>query len=522
MFKRTLFAALAAMGTLAFAASAQAAYLTLGTANTSNATTTLTGNPASAELVVKNTNGASANAFGLYGLLTATSPTATTAAVRGQNSSTNASGYGMWGSQAGSGTGAYGFAPDGKGVWGNTTSGIGVRGSSLTGTGVLGQHLATTGTSPGISAISNSTDDLATALVATLTPTSGGQSSEAVRAVNNDSSGNGIGVYGKGSGVGVTGSSDAKSGVGVSGDGYEGVEGASLNGTGVGGGSYHGNGVLGSSSLANGVEGASGSSTASGVYGENEHGGYGVAGRANGSGVGVLGDNPGDGGEAGQFNGQVRITRSGASSGTAAALQTENYNSFGEVGWLRMGSVSNTSPVLMLIKWSSSSGDFLQCRNELSPGNFPQKCHIDSNGTFVSGSDFAESLRALGEKASYSPGDVLSMSTRKPGQVLKAHRPFDRALIGVYSTRPAVLGADKGGVTRVGKKDVPVAITGIVPVKATAANGPIHPGDLLTSSMVPGRAMRAGLDPPQGTVLGKSLGFLRRGRGTIKVLVMLR
>ncbi len=158
----------------------------------------------------------------------------------------------------------------------------------------------------------------------------------------------------------------------------------------------------------------------------------------------------------------------------------------------------------------------------ISPGNFPQKCHVDSNGTFVSGSDFAESLPARGGKARYSPGDVLSMSTTKAGSVLKSHTPFDRALIGVYSTRPAVLGADKGGTTRVGREEVPVAITGIVPVKATAANGRIRPGDLLTSSRIPGRAMRAGLNPPVGTVLGKSLGFLRRGSGTVKVLVMLR
>ena len=93
MLKHMLFIAAAAVGTLAFAASAQAAYLSLGTTNTSNAPTTLSGNPAAAELLVKNTNGASANAVGLYVLLTATAPTASAAAVRGLNSSTN--GYGL-------------------------------------------------------------------------------------------------------------------------------------------------------------------------------------------------------------------------------------------------------------------------------------------------------------------------------------------------------------------------------------------------------------------------------------------
>jgi hypothetical protein len=117
---------------------------------------------------------------------------------------------------------------------------------------------------------------------------------------------------------------------------------------------------------------------------------------------------------------------------------------------------------------------------------------------------------------------VLSISRTHAGQVLKSHKPFDPALIGVYSTRPAVIGADKGGITRVGKEEIPVAITGIVPVKATTVNGAIRPGDLLTSSSSAGRAMRAGPNPQVGTVLGKALGFLARGKGMIRMLVMPR
>ncbi len=56
-----------AVAALGSASSAQAVtYVRLGTSNTSNATTTLSGTTAGAELLVKNANGASANAFGLY------------------------------------------------------------------------------------------------------------------------------------------------------------------------------------------------------------------------------------------------------------------------------------------------------------------------------------------------------------------------------------------------------------------------------------------------------------------------
>ena len=221
--------------------------------------------------------------------------------------------------------------------------------------------------------------------------------------------------------------------------------------------------------------------------------------------------------------GGAKIVRGGTvfAAGANPALQAENNQTAGEGGWFRVGSASNPTPVVSLVKQSTGTGFFLKCFNQ-SGTTFTGKCHISAAGTFVAGSDFAESLPARGGKARYQPGDVLSISRTHAGQVLKSHEPFDPALIGVYSTRPAVLGADKGGITRVGKQEIPVAITGIVPVKATAQNGAIRPGDLLTSSSSAGRAMQAGANPRIGTVLGKSLGFLARGKGTIRMLVMPR
>jgi len=61
-----------------------------------------------------------------------------------------------------------------------------------------------------------------------------------------------------------------------------------------------------------------------------------------------------------------------------------------------------------------------------------------------------------------------------------------------------------------------------VPCKASAENGAIRPGDLLVTSSTPGHAMRAGDDPPQGTVVGKALEGLESGSGVIQVLVTLQ
>jgi hypothetical protein len=56
----------------------------------------------------------------------------------------------------------------------------------------------------------------------------------------------------------------------------------------------------------------------------------------------------------------------------------------------------------------------------------------------------------------------------------------------------------------------------------SAENGPVHRGDLLVTSSTPGHAMKAGPNPPQGTVLGKALGELTEGSGVILVLVTLQ
>ena len=93
-------------------------------------------------------------------------------------------------------------------------------------------------------------------------------------------------------------------------------------------------------------------------------------------------------------------------------------------------------------------------------------------------------------------------------------------MVGVYSTQPGFIGGAGDDTDLTGK--VPLAIMGVVPLKASAENGAIHPGDLLVTSSTPGHAMRAGPNAPQGTVLGKSLGALEEGTGVIQVLVTLQ
>ncbi len=71
--------------------------------------------------------------------------------------------------------------------------------------------------------------------------------------------------------------------------------------------------------------------------------------------------------------------------------------------------------------------------------------------------------------------------------------------------------------------DEPVALSGRVYVWADASNGAISVGDLLTTSSVPGHAMKVtNHSKAQGAILGKAMTGLSKGRGLVLVVVTLQ
>jgi len=93
--------------------------------------------------VAGTTDSVSANAIGVYGVVSSTTPGSSSAGVRGQNNGTGGSGIGVWGSQDGSGWGVYGNAASGRGVYGLSAGGTGVYGHNSdpwSGQGVRGTH----------------------------------------------------------------------------------------------------------------------------------------------------------------------------------------------------------------------------------------------------------------------------------------------------------------------------------------------------------------------------------------------
>jgi hypothetical protein len=119
------------------------------------------------------------------------------------------------------------------------------------------------------------------------------------------------------------------------------------------------------------------------------------------------------------------------------------------------------------------------------------------------------------------PGAVMVFD--EEGRLRPGRLPYDRRVAGVISGagdfKPAlVLDKRPGEAGR-----LPIALLGKVYCHADASYGANAPGDLLTTSLTPGHAMKAG-DPLRlcGAILGKALRRLDSGQGLVPILVTLQ
>jgi hypothetical protein len=125
-----------------------------------------------------------------------------------------------------------------------------------------------------------------------------------------------------------------------------------------------------------------------------------------------------------------------------------------------------------------------------------------------------------------NPGSLLEVqknSIGKSNDVIASTRGYDTPVAGMISEQPGIALGERG------ESKVLVATTGRVRIKVDATRSPIHVGDLLVTSDVPGLAMKSEpvniggvqLHRP-GTLIGKALEPLERGSGKILVLLSLQ
>ena len=145
--------------------------------------------------------------------------------------------------------------------------------------------------------------------------------------------------------------------------------------------------------------------------------------------------------------------------------------------------------------------------------------------TITGGADLAEPFdvsRASKDGGEIEPGMVVVIDLRNPGKLIQASEPYDRKVAGVISgangLSPGMVMRAEGDAYADGMHNV--ALTGRVWARCDASLGAIEPGDRLTTSGVPGHAMKvADATRADGAVIGKAMTPLKEGRGLVLVLV---
>ena len=269
-------------------------------------------------------------------------------------------------------------------------------------------------------------------------------------------------------------------------------------------------GVFASSAGGTGVEGDTGSISSAGVIGRNptgeaivgfSSGGSGigaVVGRSDGAGFGVRGFNT--------QNGVGVVGQAGISGGTGIAGRFQNVNG------------ANTANVLEVV--TNGSGDLIEASVSGSARfRVTAAGNVQADGTYTSpAADLAEFIEP---DEPMGPADVVEISPEPDGRFRLARTASSTAVAGVLTTKPGVLlnAVDERNDISQGPA---LALAGRVPVKVSAENGVIRPGDLLVASSTPGHAMKAPLTPAPGSVVGKALGMHSEGTGVVMMLVMMR
>ncbi len=156
------------------------------------------------------------------------------------------------------------------------------------------------------------------------------------------------------------------------------------------------------------------------------------------------------------------------------------------------------------------------------PGNF-RVIGTTTTGvlTITGGADIAEPFKMSGQDL--PKGSVVVIDDANPGHLKLSESAYDTRVAGIISgangVNPGISLSQQG----VMDGDQNVALSGRVYVQADAANGPIKPGDLLTTSATPGHAMKVSEhSKAQGAILGKAMTALAGGKGMVLVLVTLQ
>ena len=238
-----------------------------------------------------------------------------------------------------------------------------------------------------------------------------------------------------------------------------------------------------------------------------------------------------------QGRSRVRDGIGGSAAGTAG-LWFNTENSFGQGGIADIGFVGAVDATRIGFFGNDPRGGsgwgltFDTVTGNVGIGTqtqFPQhKLQVNGDASVqvltITGADVAEPF-PIANDATVQPGMVVAIDPAHPGQLRLSDHSYDHTVAGVVAGAndigPGIILASGPG--RTAEHSRPVALSGRAYVWADATDTPIRPGDLITTSDMPGYAMKV-TDHTRapGAVLGKAMSSLPSGTGLVLVLVCLQ
>ncbi len=195
-----------------------------------------------------------------------------------------------------------------------------------------------------------------------------------------------------------------------------------------------------------------------------------------------------------------------------SAVNSALYGSWGVEGQGVTGGVRGVSTTGTGVQGEGSLfGVHAKLSGPPTPNSFALYVEGPARCTTGGWGDVAETLPSAD---ALEAGDVVIINPAANLELKRTSTPYDRRVAGIISTEPTLL------VGKALADGYPLALAGVVPCKVTAQNGAIAPGDLLTTSDLPGYAMKA-TDITPGAMVAKALEGLAAGSGKIRVLVVL-
>ncbi len=176
---------------------------------------------------------------------------------------------------------------------------------------------------------------------------------------------------------------------------------------------------------------------------------------------------------------------------------------------------TGSSTIGIIARGSSSAGKFYGNVAIYEFGTTTKVLELGKGLDYAEGFDITEA-----GDANVPAGTVLVIDAQNPGHLTRCSRAYDRRVAGIVAGANGLgSGVRLGG----GEFDRDVALAGRVYCNVIALDDDIEPGDLLTTSNVPGYAMKVrDHSRAHGAVLGKAMESLKKDeKGQILVLVTL-